>query len=238
MRADWGKTSLALAIFLLVLGGCWFTWKVFYYAGRIKAEGAVSFEQIYSHSAATADNLRALAQGAPGTGVVGGLPGSEPFTGPAEAKLTVVQFADYGCPYSSEVSLVTRALEQLHREDVKFIYRNFPLEDLHEGATNAALAAECAHLQGKFSLFHELLYRLKGDLTSESLLATAESAGLNIPLWERCMGSAEARQALETDIADGLAAGVTSTPTFFFNGVKIEGAIPYAIFNSLLSAFN
>jgi protein-disulfide isomerase len=148
-----------------------------------------------------------------------------------------VQFADFGCPFSAEVSLVERAMAQVHGENVRFIYRNFPIEELHPGAMNAAIAAECAHEQGKFYPMHDALYRRKGDLTEEGLQAAAQEAGVNLAIWERCRTGAVARTKVEQDIADGVAAGVNSTPTFFVNGVKIEGAIPYAIFDSLLAAF-
>lgn len=233
----WGKTSLYIAVFLLLMGGAWFAWRVVHYAKIIREQGVQSFDQAYGRTVVAAEALRALAQGAPGTGNIAGVVGQEPVRGKVGAPVTVVQYADFGCPYSAEVSLVERAMAQIHGENVRFIYRNFPIEDLHPGATEAAVAAECAHEQGKFYSYHDGLYRLKGDLSEENLQSVAQEVGLNMALWQRCRTAGPARTKVEQDIADGLAAGTQSTPTYFVNGVKIEGSIPYAIFDSLLAAF-
>ncbi len=212
-----------------------FAWRVFGYYRRIQLglidTASFNFQKTY----ASARYLDSLAAAAPGSGELA--TSDDPSLGDSKAKLTIVYFADFGCPYSEQVSHVVRAVAKQFPNDIRFIYRDFPLIELHPGADLAAVAGECADKQGKFWEMHDALYSENGDFTVETLTAAAEEVGLNSASFRNCLEDPEMASEVAADLADGVSAGVIGTPTFFFNGQKIEGAIPFSTFNDLIHAF-
>jgi protein-disulfide isomerase len=99
------------------------------------------------------------------------------------------------------------------------------------------VAGECAAQQDKFWEMHDVLYDSSGEFTPETLLAMADEAGLNNSAFANCLQDPNVAAEVAADLADGVAAGVVGTPTFFFNGQKIEGAIPFSTYNDLIHAF-
>lgn len=192
---------------------------------------SLSFESTQASNA----SLMSFAKAAPGSGQLATT--DDPSLGQPGAKLVIVEFADFGCPFSREESYVVRALAQKYPNDIQVIYRDFPLVDLHPGADMAAEAGECAHEQNKFWEFHDGLYRHTGDYTIETLLDVAASAELDVNDMRVCLESGRYTQEVAQDVADGLAVGVVGTPTFFLNGQKIDGAIPFGVFTSLVETF-
>lgn len=226
--------SVGVGLVLLLLFG--FAWRVFTFYQEIK-KGNVDFSKLhYSSTVARTDSLQALASKAPGSGLLAST--DDPSVGNPKAKVTIVEFADFGCPFSAEESYVVRALAKEFPDTVQFIYRDFPLDELHPGATLAAEAGECAHAQGRFWEFHDAIYGHSGELTEDKLVGLAEGVGLNADTFRTCLQSGKYNGEVQTDLTDGVTAGVVGTPTFFVNGVKIEGAIPYAIFKEVIQAFS
>lgn len=160
----------------------------------------------------------------------------DPSLGSSNAKVTIVEFADFGCPYSKEVSYIVRAVAQQFPDQVQIIYRDFPLVDVHPGADLAAQAGECAQEQGMFWEFHDTIYEDAADLTQENMLRAASSVGLDEEAFATCLLSGRFEEEVNEDLESGAAAGVVGTPTFFFNGVKIEGSVPFSIFNEIVHA--
>jgi protein-disulfide isomerase len=152
-----------------------------------------------------------------------------------DAKLTIVEFADFGCPYSKEESSVVRSLMAKYGDRVKFIYRDFPIESLHPDAPQASAAAECAREQGKFWAYHDKLYANSPAIGFKDLSRYAQEVGLDEAQFDRCLASGryDSVVASDTIVASGL--GVSGTPTFFLNGNLIEGAIPQDTFDKLIS---
>ena len=213
-----------------------FTWRVYTFYQQIK-QGTLDFSGLqYSSTAARAEDLQALVAGAPGSGQLAS--SDDPSLGNPEAKITVVEFADFGCPFSAEAHYVVRALAREFPDTVRFIYRDFPLDELHPGATLASEAGECAAEQGKFWEFHDQIYGHSGEFTQASLLGAAENAGVNADTFKTCLQGGKYTAEVKTDLTDGIKAGAVGTPTFFVNGVMIEGAIPYAIFKEIIRAFS
>lgn len=155
---------------------------------------------------------------------------------PDRALLTIVEFADFGCPFSREASYIVRALAE-HTDIVRYVYRDFPIIDLHPGADLAAEAGECAQEQNRFFDYHDKLYQNQFDLSSVSLKRYAQEIGLNSTAFNTCLDSRRYKEEVEEDRQAGIGAGVRGTPTFYFNGVKVEGAIPRDIFLTLLNRF-
>lgn len=221
--------------FLAVLVLMFFGYRVFNYYRQIQ-QGVIDPDTYsFASTQATQSRLIAIAQAAPGSGELS--TPDDPSTGPADAKLTIVQFADFGCPFSEQESYVVTAVARQFPDDVRVVYRDFPLTDIHPGADLAAQAGGCANEQGKFWEYHDLVFRNSGAFTEDLLIDYASQAGLNTNSFRGCLETGKYASEVAQDLADGVAAGVTGTPTFFMNGEKIDGAIPFATFKDIVNAF-
>ncbi len=161
-----------------------------------------------------------------------------PAQGSSDARVTIVEFLDYGCPFCRQAFEPVRELAVERSADVRLIIRDFPLEDLHPGATKAAMAARCAQAQGNFWAYHDKLFLLdQRSFTDEDLTQIAREIGLNMTTFVTCLDSAQTRPLVEADLLAGLKAGVQGTPTFFFNGVKVQGAPSAEALNFIVDQF-
>lgn len=161
----------------------------------------------------------------------------DPALGMETPQLTVVVFADFGCSYCAEVSGTVRKLAAFYGDQVRFIYRDFPLADIHPDAQRAAEAAECAHEQGMFWQYYDKLYQNQSDHSIGALKLYALEIGTDLEQFIECVDSSKYRGEVLDDYADGVVAGVYGTPTFFFNGYRVEGAIPEDVFVQLIGLF-
>ena len=163
----------------------------------------------------------------------------DPSIGNPDAKLTIVEFADFGCPFSREASFSIRALALTYADRIEYIYRDFPITDSHPEAQMAAEAGECAREQDedKFWAYHDTLYQNQDDLARSSLREYARAVGLNVSKFDQCLASGRYRQEVLEDFQDGVEAGVVGTPTFFFNGQRVAGAIPLETLRLIVDAY-
>jgi protein-disulfide isomerase len=149
--------------------------------------------------------------------------------GPADAKVTIVEFSDFECPACRIAEPPMRALLKLYDGKVRLVFKHFPLERMHHWARTGAIAAECAGKQGKFWEFHHELYDHQEEWTSEKaperLAEYARKVGLDSSAWLACRQDPAASAAVSADYLDGLNAWVGSTPTFFINGKRFVGAL-------------
>lgn len=159
----------------------------------------------------------------------------DPSFGNPNAPLKIVEFADFECPYSRDESLIVREIQARFPDKIHFVYRDFPLEDIHPHALKAAEAANCAHEQDKFWAMHDKLYQNASRLTDLDLKLYALEVGLDITKFNACFDSRKYKDEIEIDRADGIAAGVVGTPTFFINGKRIAGAIPLELWEQILA---
>jgi len=148
-----------------------------------------------------------------------------PSKGPADARVTIVEFSDFQCPYCARVVATLGQVMARYPEDVRVVYRNFPLGN-HSRAGPAAEAALCAEEQGKFWVFHDKLFANPRALSDDQLTAYAEELELDVPAFEQCYSEHRYSEQVANDMRDGRAAGVTGTPAFFINGVSLSGARP------------
>jgi protein-disulfide isomerase len=160
----------------------------------------------------------------------------DPYLGPAAAKVVVVEFADFQCPYCKEVYSMVRELAAQYGNRVKFILRDFPLSEIHPEAQAAAEAAGCAFAQGneKFWAYHDKLFQNQAALSATTYEAIATQVNLDVPAFKTCMSSHARQSEIQSDLADGAAVGVTGTPTFFLNGYRVQGVIPKDTFAKAL----
>ena len=152
-----------------------------------------------------------------------------PSLGPADAPITIVEFADFECPFCAHAfSVLETMVNTTHRGQIKVVFKNYPL-NVHPWAVKAAEAAECARLQNPaaFWEFARYFYTNQGSINpknvQEHIDKQTAKLGLDAPSLKACMDSPAASDKVKQDQADGNAIKVTSTPTFFVNGIPVVG---------------
>jgi len=140
------------------------------------------------------------------------------------ADLVIVEYGDYQCPYCGAAYPVLKELMKEFGSQVKFVFRNFPLSEMHQYARPAAIAAEAANLQGKFWEMHDAIYENQGSLNENFLIELAEKIGLNVSQFKTDIRKAELEEKVDSDFESGIASGVNGTPSFFVNDKKFNGS--------------
>ncbi len=159
----------------------------------------------------------------------------DPSIGPENAAVTLVMFEDFECPYCEQLFPVIVAARKQYANDIRFVYRDFPLTDIHPNAQKAAEAGNCANAQGAFWTYHDLLFRNQDKLTVPDLKKYAQTTGLDTEKFNTCLDSGEYADEVQQDFEDGVRAGVSGTPTLFFNGNPVKGAITQSGFDQVMS---
>jgi protein-disulfide isomerase len=154
--------------------------------------------------------------------VTGPVRADDHVRGAVDAPVTVLEYGDYECPYCAAAAPLLQRLVEESEGRVRLVFRNFPLADRHPYALTAALAAEAAAAQGAFWPMHDLLFTKQDRLTDSALRGYAEHLGLD---GDRVVGEPAQQfgDRVESDFAEGLAAGVEGTPTLFIDGVRYAG---------------
>ena len=162
-----------------------------------------------------------------------------PARGPADAKVVIVEFADYECPYCGRLEPVLQKVLAKHADIAKHYFLNFPLTQLHPKADAAARAAIAAKKQGKFWEMHDLLYERQERLDPERFDEWAKELGLNVEQFKKDLTSPEVAAELAADLDQALKTlRLDGTPTLFFNGRRyIEANTEEALENAILLAY-
>lgn len=142
--------------------------------------------------------------------------------GPASARVTLVEYGDYECPSCLQAQGALRVLMPHFAGRIRFVFRHFPLREVHPHAELAAEAAEAAAAQGKFWPMHELLFGNPHQLKEQHLLAHAEQLGLDIPRYQNEMKDHVYLQRVQEHLQSGKNAGVRATPAFYVNGSFVD----------------
>lgn len=148
-----------------------------------------------------------------------------PWTGGADAPVTVVEFSDFQCPYCRAAESTVNAMRAKYGERIKFIYMDFPLS-FHQHAMDAARAGQCAAKQDKFWPYHDAIFADQSKLSGTDLKATAKKLGLDAKKFDACFDQDQPDREIKAEQAEGESLGVTGTPTFFINGREVVGAQP------------
>ena len=157
--------------------------------------------------------------------------------GPEDAPVTIVEYTDYECSFCRRYNrLILPQILDDYEGQIRYIVRHFPLAQLHPQAGGAAEAAVCAERQGRLWEYHDLLFSQEQGLSTESLLAYADQAGLDPGEFTRCLGSGEPAQVVRDDMERGATYGVRGTPAFFINGRVVYGAQPLEAFKQSIDA--
>ena len=144
--------------------------------------------------------------------------------GTVGAPVEIVEYGDYQCPYCGKAYPIVKDLLQQVGDQLKFVFRNFPLSKIHPQARMAAIAAEAAGLQNKYWQMHDIIYENQKRLHHTALLEYAASIGLQMDRFTADMERDDLAAKVDSHFYSGMRSGVSATPTFFINGEKYTGS--------------
>jgi len=153
--------------------------------------------------------------------------------GLADAPVTLVEYGDYQCPYCGEANAIIDAIRRQLGDGLRFVFRNFPLTEVHPHAEHAAEAAEAAGAHGKFWEMHDTLYAHQDALDDRHLAAYGVELGLAPAEMHKALADHAYTDRIREDFLSGVCSGVNGTPTFFINGIRHDGSFD---FDTLLEA--
>ncbi|MFA6391608.1 MAG: DsbA family protein [Patescibacteria group bacterium] len=159
---------------------------------------------------------------------------NDPYLGSPDAKVKIIAFEDFECPFCGEAFSIIRELTSTYGDQIQFVFRDFPIVENHPNAPKAHEAAECANAQGKFWQMHDKLYQNQENLSVADLKQFAIGIGLDAKSFDTCLDSGRFAAEIEKDRTDGIAVDVRGTPTWFLNGYRIEGVVPLEDFKALI----
>jgi len=156
-----------------------------------------------------------------------------PSKGNASAKLAIVEFSDFQCPFCRRVNPTLAQIEKEYGDKVRVVFKHLPLE-MHAKAPAAHAAAEAAHQQGKFWEMHDLIFGNQEAMSPEKYVEYAKQLNLDVARFQRDIASAQVKARIDADSAEAERLGVTGTPAFFVNGRFLSGAQPFPAFKELI----
>ena len=158
--------------------------------------------------------------------------GDNYWLGSAKAPITIVEFGDFACPICEQSFSTIREISLKYKNDIKFIWRDYPV--VSEYSALLALGGRCAGEQGLFWPMHDKLFQNQGANTADQLTALTNQIGADTVRFNDCLTKQKYLTQIQNDLKDGQKFGITGTPTYFINGYKIEGNIPYDIFIKII----
>ncbi len=162
----------------------------------------------------------------------------DPYLGNPNAKLVIVEFVDYLCPNCQKADPIVQQLISQYGYKTKVIIRDFPADSLHPGASALAELAYCSHSQGQFWKMHDYLLENQSDfsigLNATNIKKAADYIGADYNILINCYNSGKAKIEVNQDYADALRFGISGTPTFFVNGQKVEGVVPFSTWEKVI----
>ena len=164
----------------------------------------------------------------------------EPFKGGANAKVTIVEYSDFQCPFCSRgYATIENEVLKTYVDKVKFYYKNFPLA-FHKCAEPGAVAVECAKDQKPeaywklYAMMFEQQQQITPENVKEKSVATLEGTGIDKKKWEECYDGKKTADRVKAQMAEGQSVGVSGTPGFIINGRLVSGAQPFATFKAII----
>lgn len=161
-----------------------------------------------------------------------------PSLGSNNPKVTIVEFVDFKCPNCKTEAPILRQVMQKYGNKIKLIMRNFPVESTHPGANQLAVLSQCAYYQGWYWPLHDWLYENQEKLGDSFGISDIDDLN-KLFAWDavkmkECFGGQDAKILVNKDYADAYRFGVAGTPTFFINGKKVEGVVPFEVWDNFL----
>jgi protein-disulfide isomerase len=161
--------------------------------------------------------------------------GSDHIQRSINAPITIVEYGDYECPYTGMAYPVVKEIMKQFGDKIYFVFRNFPLNDIHPHAQHASEAAEAAAAQDKFWQMHDYLFEHQKALDDNYLLEYAKKVGLDIDRFKKEMSKHVYAPLINKSLKSGIDSGVEGTPTFFVNGIRYEDSWDFDTFSSVAS---
>ena len=158
-----------------------------------------------------------------------------PATGRDDAKVVIVEFSDFQCPFCARVSPTMKQIQEEYGDEVRIVFKHLPLQ-MHSRAAAAHSAAEAAHRQGKFWEMHDRIFANQGSMSPETYAEYAREIGLDMGRFGKDVASADVKKKVDGDAAEAARLGVTGTPAFFINGRFLSGARPFDSFKEMIDA--
>jgi len=155
------------------------------------------------------------------------------WTGSADPKITIVEFGDFACHYCQKSFSKIREISRNNSKNIKFIFRDYPV--ISEFSPRLALAARCAGEQGLFWVMHDKLFLNQGIKDDENVLSLFSQIGGDQERFQACYKNNKYLPDVEKDLLDGQALSISGTPTWFINGQRLEGDVPYEYFINLIN---
>jgi protein-disulfide isomerase len=164
-----------------------------------------------------------------------------PSRGPADAKVTVVEYSDFQCPYCGQAwEIFEKEVYPQYKDKVRFVFKQMPLTQIHPWAEDAAVASACALEQGndQFWKMYDGLFGQQAQITKDNLPAKVEeiatAAGLDVPRLKECLAGRKTIDAVKADQTEAASVGVNGTPTFFINGRRVQNTQDASAFKQAL----
>jgi len=143
--------------------------------------------------------------------------------GNPDATLTLVEYGDYQCPHCGHAYPIVKAVQRHFGKKLRFVFRNFPLNESHANAEAAAETAEAAGAQGRFWEMHDMLFENQAALEVDDLVVCATNVGLDVTQFASELEARKYLPRVKEDFTSGARSGVNGTPTFFINGARFDG---------------
>lgn len=153
---------------------------------------------------------------------------SDHIRGDKDAPITIVEYSDFQCPYCSRFHDTMLQVMENYPDDVRWVYKHFPLDSIHPQARKAAEASECAGEQNKFWEYTDKLFENQSSLNTDYFGKAAKELNLDTNKFNSCLSSGKYASKVNSDSREGQQAGVTGTPGSFINGQALKGARPYS----------
>jgi protein-disulfide isomerase len=159
----------------------------------------------------------------------------DPFYGPEDAAITLIEFSDFECPFCRKWHAeVFQRLLETYPGQIRFVYRDFPLTSIHPNSFSAAEAANCAGDQGVYWPYHEQLFSMQLGLGKDAYQQYAEQLGIDMNTFNACIEDGKYKEEIQADFEYAAQLGVRSTPTFFINGIALVGAQSFEVFQQVI----
>jgi protein-disulfide isomerase len=159
------------------------------------------------------------------------------LVGSSSAPVVLIEYADFQCPYCGAAEGHLKRIRDVYSEDLLFIFRQFPLVDVHEWAQLAALASEAAGLQGKFWEAHDRLFEIQESLDPQAIHDMAGELGLDMPRFASDINGPACRARVDRDLRSGEALGLPGTPSLFINGQYFDQEVSFSTLSAAVSGW-
>ncbi|MFA6473439.1 MAG: thioredoxin domain-containing protein [Patescibacteria group bacterium] len=154
--------------------------------------------------------------------------------GNKNAKVTLVEFSDFECPFCGRFNPTVDQVLKDYKDDVRVVFKHYPLTTIHPQAQKAAEAAECAGAQGKFWEMHDKMFTNQATLSLENMKKWAKEVGVKESTFNTCLDKGEMASKVSEDVQVANGLGVSGTPTSFVNGIEVSGAQTFDYVKSII----